>query len=48
MAKKLEHENGTVRDASDGDEDTDDGVTICGACGKPYHPSLECTCGGGA
>ena len=43
MAKKLEHDNGTVRDASNGD---DDGVTICSACGKPHHPSLECTCGG--
>ena len=47
MAKKLAHNNGTVRDASDGEEE-DDGVAICGACGKPHHPSLECTCGGGA
>ncbi|UBF23452.1 hypothetical protein HRTV-28_gp14 [Halorubrum tailed virus 28] len=45
MAKKLEHDNGTVRDASGGD-DKGDGVAICSACGKPHHPSLECTCGG--
>ena len=37
MAKKLTHDNGSVTDAEK-----------CDACGKPVHPSLECTCGGGA
>ena len=36
MAKKLEHDNGTVRDA------TDSGVSICTGCSKPHHPSLDC------
>lgn len=44
MAKTLDFDNGSPRDASDGDDEGD--VAICSACGKPHHPSLDCTCGG--